>query len=145
LEARKYTLCLLEVEVELRVIVESFTMEEMNASPMQGRALRLDRWPTLQIGPIYLECFIARNGMGYVYFGHHSDEYGLAVTNGVDISRIDGSRLNFPAIRLIVEPLSCHDRTTGGEARLGVIRSAKERREGFRAAKRSALDAPYTR
>jgi hypothetical protein len=77
LEAPKYTLCLLEVEVDLSVIVEPFTMEEMHATSMQGRALRLDRWPTLQIGPIYLECFIARNGMGYVYFGHHSDEYEL--------------------------------------------------------------------
>ena len=62
------------------------------------RELRSDRWPTLQIGPIHLEWSTAHDGMGYVYFGphgHHSDEYEVAVTNEVDITRIDGSRLNF--------------------------------------------------
>jgi hypothetical protein len=77
---------------------EPFTLEQLDASMQQGRALRADRQPTLQIGPIRLEWSIAGDGMGYVYFGpygNHSDEYELAVTNEVDITRVDGSRLNF--------------------------------------------------
>jgi hypothetical protein len=77
---------------------EPFTLEQLNASMQQGRGLRADRQPTLQIGPIDLEWSIAGNGMGYVYFGpygNHSDEYELAVTNEVDITKVDGSLLNF--------------------------------------------------
>jgi hypothetical protein len=36
--------------------------------------------------------------MGHVYFGppfHHSDQYELAVTNEVDITKVDGSQLKF--------------------------------------------------
>jgi hypothetical protein len=83
---------------------EPFSIEELarQEPPKWGvlnvRELRADRWPTLQIGPIHLEWSTAHDGMGYVYFGppgNHSDEYELAVTNEVDITRIDGSRLNF--------------------------------------------------
>jgi hypothetical protein len=117
----------------------------MHATSMQGRALRLDRWPTLQIGPIYLECFIARNGMGYVYFGHHSDECEIAVTNEVDISRIDGSRLNFSGDPSHRRALEWSRQNNGRRSEAGgySICEGAERRH-FRAAKRSALDAPYT-
>jgi|SRR5215203_2571913 len=77
---------------------EPFTLDEIDESSRQNKPLRVDRWPVLKIGPIHLQWSMARDGMGHVYFGppfHHSDQYELAVTNEVDITKVDGSQLKF--------------------------------------------------
>jgi hypothetical protein len=54
--------------------------------------------PRLEIGPIELEWSMASDGYGYVYFGPpgaRSEEYELALTDETDISRVDGTRLDF--------------------------------------------------
>jgi hypothetical protein len=77
---------------------EPFTWDEIHESSRQNTPLRVDRWPVLKIGPIHLQWSSARDGRGHVYFGppfHYSDEYELAVTNEVDITKVDGSQLKF--------------------------------------------------
>ncbi len=55
-------------------------------------------WPELEIGPIKLEWSLSWDGYGYVYFGTHNsnhEEYELAITDKVDISKVEASRLEF--------------------------------------------------
>jgi hypothetical protein len=77
---------------------EPFTLEETQPEAQRHRRPRVVQWPNLQIGPINLEWSTARDGKGYVYFGphgNHSDEYELAISNELDITKVDGSRLEF--------------------------------------------------